>query len=980
MKSNFTKSLVLRVPSLSSKLFKALLLCSAIMTEPCMAQTSEAYNWTSLPVGGGGFVSGIITSKKDVNLMYARTDVGGAYRYDRAASKWIPLMDWASDQETGALGVEALATDFTDPKNVYASAGTQYWNGGRSFILRSTNYGASWTAVDVTAKFTCHGNGNGRQNGERLVVDPNKNSILFVGTRNNGLWKSTNFGVTWNAAGNIPVTTTPNGAGISFVVYDKNSAAAGATTTRMFVGVSRAGSNNNFYRSTDGGNTFTAIDNGALPDNLMPQRAVIPGNGFVYITYGNGSGPAGGSEPMDQGQIWKYNIATGAWTNITPLSSSNRYDRAFSGISVDPANANRLVATTINTYWAQGTQWGDRIFLSTDGGTNWTDIIDSRGFSMNTNGVAWISNSSIHWAGSIEFDPANTNRVFVTSGNGIFVNEAINTSNVWKFTVSGLEETVPLNLISIPGGPVLHVIGDYDGFRHTNVAANGSIFTPRMGTTTGLAYGATNKNKVVRVGSAMYYSNDMGLTWTQTAALNGGGYGQAAVSADGNTILHSPGNSSTTFRTTNNGSSWTTVSGLSIWEARPVADGLTSGKFYAYNSATGAFMISTNGGASFSSVATNLGSGGSHIIRTVPGRDGDAWVPLYNGGLRYTENSGTSFTNVSNVTYCGSVGIGKAATGATYETIYIWGTVNGVLGVHRSTNKGASWVRVNDDAHEYGGPANGQFVVGDMNTYGRVYLSSAGRGVAYGSATTTPGTTLSGTFSITARHSGKAIDVAGASMINGATIIQWPYNGGANQKWTINSVGSGYYSVTNVNSGQALDVFGGSVADGGKVIQYPYSGGTNQQWSITDLGTGYYSIINRKSGKSLDIKGAGMADGDSVLQWTYSGGTNQQFALTTVSAIASIAPDSPLLLSLIEPENTKVNVYPNPVESTVTISAPSSLIGGNIVITNTSGIIVFGGKVESTTTEVNLSHVPSGLYILSLKHNGKSVNSKIVKK
>jgi len=33
---------------------------------------------------------------------------------------------------------------------------------------------------------------------------------------------------------------------------------------------------------------------------------------------------------------------------------------------------------------------------------------------------------------------------------------------------------------------------------------------------------------------------------------------------------------------------------------------------------------------------------------------------------------------------------------------------------------------------QYGGPANGQFVMGDMNTFGTVYMSTAGRGIAYG--------------------------------------------------------------------------------------------------------------------------------------------------------------------------------------------------------------------------------------------------------
>ena len=70
--------------------------------------------------------------------------------------------------------------------------------------------------------------------------------------------------------------------------------------------------------------------------------------------------------------------------------------------------------------------------------------------------------------------------------------------------------------------------------------------------------------------------------------------------------------------------------------------------------------------------------------------------------------------------------------GSNYPTLYIWGAVNDVRGLLRSTDKGAHWDRVNDDAHQYGGPGDGQFIVGDMNRYGVVYMSTAGRGIVYG--------------------------------------------------------------------------------------------------------------------------------------------------------------------------------------------------------------------------------------------------------
>jgi hypothetical protein len=80
---------------------------------------------------------------------------------------------------------------------------------------------------------------------------------------------------------------------------------------------------------------------------------------------------------------------------------------------------------------------------------------------------------------------------------------------------------VPLNLVSIPGGPVISAIGDYDGFRHTDVTQYSPIHTPTMGTTWGLDFAALNPNVVARAGSAMYLSHDMGISWKKTASMNG---------------------------------------------------------------------------------------------------------------------------------------------------------------------------------------------------------------------------------------------------------------------------------------------------------------------------------------------------------------------------------------------------------------------------------------------------------------------------
>jgi hypothetical protein len=80
------------------------------------------------------------------------------------------------------------------------------------------------------------------------------------------------------------------------------------------------------------------------------------------------------------------------------------------------------------------------------------------------------------------------------------------------------------------------------------------------------------------------------------------------------------------------------------------------------------------------------------------------------------------------------VGIGKAKEGASYETIFIWGAAKegDPIGIYRSTDKCKTFERVNDDMHQFGGPGNGNFVQGDMNNFGVVYMSTVGRGLIVG--------------------------------------------------------------------------------------------------------------------------------------------------------------------------------------------------------------------------------------------------------
>ena len=678
------------------------------------------YLWQSLPAGGGGFVSGIVCGPS--NVIYARTDVGGAYRWNNNNNSWIFLTGWLSIDQTGFMGVESIAVDFLEPNRLYMLCGTSYWNGGKTAILRSTDYGNTFEVIETTSLFKAHGNGMGRQTGEKLAVDPNKNNILFCGTRINGLFKSTNYGSTFSSVSSfpsIPGSSLDTNNGISFVIFDPLSSTFGNPTKKIFVGVSVAGKTN-LFQTTNGGLTWSGVEGQDI--SQRPMRAVLATNGVLYITYANLSGPWG----PNAGSVKKFNTRTRAWNDITPPVTY-----AYCGIDVDRKNPERIVCSTINRWDYQlGGGYGDRIFLSQNGGLSWKELSLAKDYQN----ISWIAGHAIHWAGCVVFDPDYPERIFVISGNGIFrTDNCEDVSPVWKFSVKNLEETVPLDMISIPKGPILTAIGDYDGFLYENsdITTYGKIHNPQIGTTSGLAFASLKKNFVLRAGgNKCYYSTDYGKTWTKTFQNPTGNAGKICVSCDGKIILFAPSDN-TPLVSYNCGESWFSPDGILYNNLKIAADPLNSNIFYAYRQNTGEFFLSTNGAKNFSLISTP--GPGADFIRCVPDRSKDIWLERNGSGLWRSTNAGQNFFMIPGVSECAAVGFGKSLPEKKFPTVFIWGKVSGITGIFKSDDEGLTWNRINDDKNQFGGPGNAQFVIGDMNMYGRVYMSTVGCGVICGS-------------------------------------------------------------------------------------------------------------------------------------------------------------------------------------------------------------------------------------------------------
>ncbi|MDR1183818.1 MAG: RICIN domain-containing protein [Coriobacteriales bacterium] len=124
--------------------------------------------------------------------------------------------------------------------------------------------------------------------------------------------------------------------------------------------------------------------------------------------------------------------------------------------------------------------------------------------------------------------------------------------------------------------------------------------------------------------------------------------------------------------------------------------------------------------------------------------------------------------------------------------------------------------------------------------------------------------------------SSKAAGVAPVIWNNG----QWP-----NQRFKLVSAGGGYYLIQNVNSGLVLDVYDGKIKNSAALIQWPSNGGNNQRWKFILNTNGSYTIVSKANESfCIDLPNSSVAlNTKPILYALGSNKANQQFYLEVVS-------------------------------------------------------------------------------------------------
>ncbi|WP_167957700.1 beta propeller repeat protein [Anaerosporobacter faecicola] len=463
---------------------------------------TRAYTYQNIPIPGGGYVTGFLFDEKEKNVLYARTDIGGTYRFDFANRTWKSLINHVRQDDVAETYPLSFAVDNKKRGLLYIVCGYSTKNTGKLCI--STNYGETFTYKNMPCKI--HGNNPGRGTGERLLVDPVNSNILYFGSQSEGLMRSVDQGEHWEF---LTVSSTmekeKNEKEITFVWIDPRVSKNGRSQI-IVVGTSGEGGakckhrGQSLYISTNGGDSFEPLKQ---PKSLYEENDEEGFTGYVgaryafdgtylYVTMSE-AGQYGWSFAcyscdcgmQKRGKVIRYKLLNGIveeYKDITPTAMDfgvkNLEDISFGmgGIATTYDTKQSTPVLICSTICYQHP--GDIIFISRDQGETWTKNLQGLETGKIHFTVPYMKpeynggESILHWLTDLKINPFDENHAIFNSGTGAFVTyNLLSDACCWEPECRGIEETVHLNLYAPSKGDVklIDILGDLGGFAFTDL-------------------------------------------------------------------------------------------------------------------------------------------------------------------------------------------------------------------------------------------------------------------------------------------------------------------------------------------------------------------------------------------------------------------------------------------------------------------------------------------------------------------------------
>ncbi len=541
------------------------------------ALTAQRRDWTEIgpkPISGRvytGRVSAIAPSTKNANLYYVAGADGGVWKTTDGGTNWQPIGDFLPTTATGALCL--------DPSNDQV-----LWVGtGEANFAHHSRYGVGIAkTVDGGNNWVVYGEAAfGGRCISRIRIDPKNRSVLYA--------------TSTHAGGFLPPKT----------------AARGHPGTNGPLGV---------WKSGDGGETWTQLTNG-IPSNLSATDLVIdPVNpATLYAAYGDIFGDT-------RNGIYKTTDGGKTWSKQTSGLPSNP---GRVSLSIAPSRAQRLYAIFVNRSSASSGGASTLGAYKTDnGGANWSRMSAAGNFQAS---YGWyLSVAVVH--------PSNPDITFLggfslrRSTNG---GSSFSTRTPPHVDLHALEWDASGRLLCGNDGG-LHRSGN-NGDSWTALNQNLGMIQFYAGlslhpTNATLMYGGFQDNGTCRRTSS--------TAWT---SVSGGDGGCTGIDPTGVYAFCESQGTGNLYRSVNNGSFRRSSSGISGRNCflPPFDIDKRNGTRMVYG--TERVFLSTNNGSSWASISGDLTRGtpaAIHGIEIAPSDGNYIYVKTNDGRVQVTENGG----------------------------------------------------------------------------------------------------------------------------------------------------------------------------------------------------------------------------------------------------------------------------------------------------------------------------------------------------
>lgn len=356
------------------KLFFAALGVAASAVLPAQKITSSTFGALEMRQIGPAVMSGRITAIDVVNktprMIYVGTAGGGVWKSTNAGSSFRPVFD----KHIQCIG--AMIIDQKNPETVWVGSGESNMRNSVSVgngIYKTTDGGQNWSLLGLDST----------EHISKIAIDPNNSDVVYVAapgplwsdSKHRGLYKTSDGGKTWEK-----ILYTDAKTGCADVLIDPKNPntlyASMWTFRRTPWSFSSGGKTSALMKSTDGGKTWTKIQNG------------FEGNEFGRICLA--------MSPSDPNRL--YAIAESAKTQLYMSKNGGQsWEKKsgsmnvswrpfyFSVIMVDPVDPQRIYRPSLS------------LSISSDGGESFKEASFEGGWVHSDHHALWINpNNNSH--------------------------------------------------------------------------------------------------------------------------------------------------------------------------------------------------------------------------------------------------------------------------------------------------------------------------------------------------------------------------------------------------------------------------------------------------------------------------------------------------------------------------------------------------------------------------------------------------------